>query len=115
MAKRNPRSEADDTTAAVDPARQPRTSTGGGRPENASAGPARGRPGRQNDEAAPEAPDTFAARTEPTDRSERGSSEPTEEEIRFRAYELYVERGSEHGMDFDDWVRAEEELRTRPK
>ena len=27
-----------------------------------------------------------------------------------RAYELYVQRGSEPGKDVEDWVRAEQEL-----
>jgi len=38
---------------------------------------------------------------------------PTHEEIRARAYEKYLERGASHGMDFDDWVTAERELRNR--
>jgi hypothetical protein len=33
---------------------------------------------------------------------------PRREEIARRAHELYVERGSEHGRDVEDWVRAEE-------
>jgi Protein of unknown function (DUF2934) len=33
-----------------------------------------------------------------------------EEEIRRLAYELYEERGREHGRDIDDWVRAEAEV-----
>jgi hypothetical protein len=32
------------------------------------------------------------------------------EEIRRRAFELYEERGREHGQDIDDWVRAEAEV-----
>ena len=38
---------------------------------------------------------------------------PTDEEIRARAYEMYLERGGHHGLDFDDWVRAERELKRR--
>ena len=34
-----------------------------------------------------------------------------EERIRHRAYELYVDRGSESGSEFEDWLRAEEEVR----
>jgi hypothetical protein len=34
-----------------------------------------------------------------------------EERIRRRAYELYVQRGSQSGSELDDWLRAEEELR----
>jgi hypothetical protein len=41
------------------------------------------------------------------------SSEPSEEDIRMRAYQMYLERGGRHGMDFDDWLRAERELRER--
>lgn len=36
-----------------------------------------------------------------------------EEEIRRRAYQLYEERGGQHGFDQDDWLRAETEVRTR--
>lgn len=33
-----------------------------------------------------------------------------EESIRQRAYELYEQRGGEHGHDWDDWLQAEQEL-----
>jgi len=36
-----------------------------------------------------------------------------EDEIRWRAYELYQERGGEHGFAHEDWVRAEAEVRSR--
>ena len=45
--------------------------------------------------------------------AERMATEPTDEDIRARAYEMYLERGGLHGLDFDDWVRAERELRRR--
>jgi hypothetical protein len=32
-------------------------------------------------------------------------------EIARRAYEIFCERGGEHGHDLDDWLRAEGELR----
>jgi hypothetical protein len=32
------------------------------------------------------------------------------DEIAHRAYELYLERGSEPGYELDDWLRAEREL-----
>lgn len=35
------------------------------------------------------------------------------EEIERRAYELYEQRGREHGRDCEDWYQAERELRTR--
>jgi outer membrane protein TolC len=37
---------------------------------------------------------------------------PLEERIRRRAYELYIERGSESGSELDDWLQAEEEIRS---
>jgi hypothetical protein len=37
---------------------------------------------------------------------------PLEERIRHRAYELYVERGNEWGSELDDWLQAEEEIRS---
>src|SRR5262245_25466045 len=37
-------------------------------------------------------------------------SEPSEEDIRMRAYHRYLERGAGHGLDFEDWLEAEREL-----
>jgi Protein of unknown function (DUF2934) len=42
------------------------------------------------------------------------SKEVSREVIAHRAYELYVERGSEAGKDVEDWVRAEKELAAGP-
>lgn len=39
--------------------------------------------------------------------------DPTDEEIRRRAYELWEERGREPGLPLQDWLRAERELRGR--
>jgi len=41
--------------------------------------------------------------------------EPTEDEIRTRAYHRFLERGSAPGNDFDDWLEAERELKTGPR
>ena len=38
-------------------------------------------------------------------------AEPTQEEIRRRAYEIFEARGSTPGNDVEDWLRAEAELR----
>jgi hypothetical protein len=38
-------------------------------------------------------------------------SEPSEEDIRMRAYRRYLERGGGDGQDFDDWLEAEKELK----
>jgi hypothetical protein len=40
-------------------------------------------------------------------------SEPTDEDIRRRAYDRYLARGGNHGLHFDDWLEAERELRTK--
>jgi DUF2934 family protein len=37
----------------------------------------------------------------------------SDEEIRSRGYELYLERGEQPGRDLDDWFRAERELEGR--
>jgi hypothetical protein len=39
------------------------------------------------------------------------ASEPSEEDIRLRAYHRYLQRGGGHGMDFEDWLEAKRELR----
>ncbi|MBN1757661.1 MAG: DUF2934 domain-containing protein [Chitinispirillaceae bacterium] len=36
-----------------------------------------------------------------------------EDDIRKRAFDLYVKRGETHGKDQDDWFEAEKELRNR--
>lgn len=38
------------------------------------------------------------------------SAEPSDEAIRIRAYERYLERDGGHGMDFEDWLEAKREL-----
>jgi hypothetical protein len=35
---------------------------------------------------------------------------PVDEQIRLRAYELYMERGAQPADDLGDWLRAEREL-----
>jgi Protein of unknown function (DUF2934) len=36
--------------------------------------------------------------------------EPTDEEIRLRAYHRYLERERTHGSEFDDWLEAKRDL-----
>jgi hypothetical protein len=36
---------------------------------------------------------------------------PTEEQIRRRAHEIYMQRGPQDGHELDDWLQAETELR----
>jgi hypothetical protein len=55
-----------------------------------------------------------ASEAPPADtRSSSMGSEPSEEDVRMRAYQRYLDRGSDHGGDFDDWLKAEEELRLK--
>ena len=42
-----------------------------------------------------------------------GTSNPTFDEIAEAAYHRYLRRGGGDGQDFDDWVEAERELRSR--
>ena len=44
-------------------------------------------------------------------RSQNGASNISEEQIRERAYQLYLDRGRQHGRHEDDWYRAESELK----
>lgn len=39
---------------------------------------------------------------------------PTYEQIAARAYQIYLERGCQHGHDSDDWLQAEYELMQLP-
>jgi hypothetical protein len=58
-------------------------------------------------------PEAFGEPTESNrDTTSRSmGSEPSEEDIRLRAYHRYLERGGNHGMDFDDWLEAERDLK----
>ncbi len=40
---------------------------------------------------------------------------PLHDRIKERAYELYESRGREHGKDAQDWLRAEQEIRTHQR
>jgi Protein of unknown function (DUF2934) len=44
---------------------------------------------------------------------ERRRTVPTSEQIRQRAFEIYIERGRIHGSDLDDWMQAERELQEK--
>ena len=40
----------------------------------------------------------------------QNTAPPTEEQIRQRAYELYLQGGRQPGREAEDWLRAEAEL-----
>ena len=47
----------------------------------------------------------------PTEKKPRpAASQPTQEEIALRAYQIYLERGGAPGDELEDWTRAEREL-----
>jgi hypothetical protein len=53
----------------------------------------------------------------PPPSSQGGNGAPdgvTDEEVARRAYEIYQNRGGEHGADLDDWLEAERQLRPGP-
>ena len=52
-----------------------------------------------------------------TDRSSTADdrSQPADQQVRNRAYEIYEERGGEHGHEWEDWLRAEREMRPKRK
>jgi Protein of unknown function (DUF2934) len=51
----------------------------------------------------------------PSTATEKQKTEPTEDEIRKRAYEIHVEHGGLWGNDVGDWFQAERELREKYK
>jgi hypothetical protein len=60
-------------------------------------------------------PEALGSQVSTSSRSSRSTSmasEPSEEDIRMRAYHRYLERGGGQGQEFDDWVEAEKELKT---
>jgi hypothetical protein len=69
--------------------------------------PERRRTGKQ----AVETPVAVASELAGSERTEAADLNP--EEVRRRAYELYVGRGCAGGYDVDDWLEAERQLRNR--
>jgi hypothetical protein len=85
MAKRTtPRTNADDAATAAPPPKPRRAKATAGAPPSDTVG------------------------VQSTD--DRWS--PSEDEIRHRAYQRYLERGGGDGMDFEDWLHAEQELKS---
>jgi hypothetical protein len=48
------------------------------------------------------------------EKAERKRSAADEQEIRARAYEIYLQRGEEPGDEVGDWLQAERELSANP-
>ena len=45
--------------------------------------------------------------------SDASKKVPSQAEIEFLAYQIFLERGGEPGHDLADWLAAEEQLKTR--
>ena len=61
-------------------------------------------------------PKGTAKATQPTEAAKSAietAQQPNEQDIRQHAYHLYLERRGGPGSDFDDWVRAEQELKMK--
>jgi hypothetical protein len=60
--------------------------------------------------SAPKAVKAGAGKTKTSSAASKPASTPTHDEIAKRSYEIYLERGGEHGHAEEDWARAETEL-----
>ena len=108
MAKRTtPRAEANDAPAAPSTRARSRRTPANTSPE---ADTIAAYPGieRSEDDGA-----VAQATAKPQSGATPSFQSPTNEEIRERAYHRYLERGGHHGSEFDDWVEAERDLRSR--
>ena len=41
---------------------------------------------------------------------QKAATMPVEEQIRLRAFEIYMQRGSQAGSEIEDWLQAEAEI-----
>ena len=104
MAKRTPRSHANDSATAPAPAKPRRSRAVAAAPEDTLAA----FPGIERSEDDGVIAHAVAG---PSPVSASNGSGPSEADIRARAYQRYLERGGNHGTDFEDWLAAERELR----
>ena len=91
-----------------------RTSNRSPAEDNSTAVPAQPKPRRQKATQPAPAPNPDIpgeARDDAPLESMSMGSEPSEEDIRMRAYQRYLKRGGGHGMDFEDWLEAERDLK----
>ena len=56
-------------------------------------------------------PSAFPARPATLRHGDPAGREPTHEQVRTRAYQLYLARGRQDGHHVEDWLQAERELR----
>jgi hypothetical protein len=55
--------------------------------------------------------DTSRARSSQQRKTAFVNHRPTHDQIKLRAYQIYLERGARPGNELDDWLRAERELK----
>jgi len=60
-------------------------------------------------------PKSKAASPEVTRKTKKAVARPSYDEIAFRAYQIYLERGCTPGDAMQDWLRAERELTESPR
>ena len=102
MAKKTPRNEAKDesNTPVLPSPRRARTSS-------------RRQTARKTATADVASSGTSASSDSVDDDSTSVTYDPSEEDIRLRAYLRYLERGGGQGLEFEDWVEAERELKRK--
>jgi hypothetical protein len=106
MAKRTtPRSEVNDSATTSAPRPRSRRTPANTSPEADTIGAYPGVERSEDDGAVAQAIAT------PSSGSNNGQQSPSDDDIRHRAYQRYLERGGHQGSEFDDWVEAERELR----
>jgi hypothetical protein len=60
--------------------------------------------------AAKKKPQRRVPKTKAKEPKQKPAAQPTQEEIAFRAYHIYLERGGVEGNPDDDWLQAERDL-----
>lgn len=109
MAKRTtPRAEANDTATVSSPRARSRRTPVNTSPEADTIG---AYPGVERSEDNGAVMQAIAPSSSGSSQDEEAA--PSDADIRERAYHRYLERGAHQGSEFDDWVEAERELRTR--
>jgi DUF2934 family protein len=83
--------------------------------DTATAGAASPRPRtrRPRTETSASPADAAIASSTSSASNETRDEGPNEDDIRLRAYHRYLQRGGGDGMDFEDWLEAERELKSR--
>ncbi len=108
MAKRNSRSSATETSAApTETSKRTRAARA-----RATAGEPVGAPEKRLTGRTADQPSTGAIAAGPAGDAV-AAADPSDEDIRQRAYLRFLQRGATHGADFDDWLEAERELRAK--